>query len=210
MNDDNDKNLISHWNERFCNGGSWEKSNGIRQTIYWAKVILEYLPAYIKKDIKDNKFSIADIGCGLGQMSQLFKKTYKDSRVVGYDFSNVAIDRCIEKYNNIEFFNSNIEENYDVVVLSNIIEHVRNPVEMVSEHMQYTNKYLIVLCPYMENPNKLISEHVISIDEDILTYRIDGFRKVFQKINNVAKSSHWFGNVIFCVYKREIKGDICE
>jgi SAM-dependent methyltransferase len=195
-------NDSKHWDERFIENGTWESHNGIQQTIYWGKLILTSLPNCIKKDIQENKMSISDIGCALGQTTKLFKNNYMDSEVVGYDFSNVAITRCKKQYDDIKFICGKINKNYDVVILSNIIEHMENSIQAIIDHLNYTNKYCVILCPYKEDMKKLAPEHVVSIDEKILIDKINNFDKIFQKIIDVRKSGFWSGKMVLCVYKK--------
>jgi SAM-dependent methyltransferase len=198
-------NSVSYWNARHTeNDGSWEKCGGVEQTTYWGELILKYLPQNIKNEIMQKKYSIADIGTGLGQIASLFKKIYCDSRIVGYDFSDIAIDRCVKKYNDIEFICGGINENHDITILSNIIEHIENPIESLIKHFDNTDKYCVVLCPYKEDSENLVPEHVVSIDETILIDKINGFKKTFQEIIDVTDSGNWSGEMILCVYEKEI------
>jgi len=207
----NSKNSLLHWNTRFKkDGGSWETKGGVEQTQFWAELIIEYLPQEIKDKITKDKLSVADIGTALGQIAETFKKVFNDSKITGYDFSDVAIERCNEQYNDINFICGEIKENYDVSILSNIIEHIENPTDELIKHFNYTNKYSIVLCPYKEDPDYLVPEHVVSIDETILIEEINNFKKIYQNVINVRYSKKWAGEMILCVYENQNKDIVKE
>lgn len=194
-------NTTDYWNKRFETGGTWENNNGKDQTKYWSKLIVDHLPHYISEDIEINKLSIADIGTALGQTAEYFKLKFKESKVTGYDFSEIAINRCSILYPEIEFRVGSIYEFEDVVILSNILEHTYDPKQTLLNHLSYTNKYCIVLCPYKEDSNNLIPEHVVSIEEHIFPNTIDSFQKVFEKIIDTSHDKFWCGEAILCVYQ---------
>ena len=207
-------NDLKYWNKRFENNGTWEKFGGENQTATWAKLIYENTPKEINEDIKINKMSISDIGTALGQLANFYKDKFEDSDVYGFDLSSVAIKRCKENYKNITFSSKEIDFDCDVIIMSNILEHIDNPLDSLKKHIDKTNKYLIVLCPYKEDPNKLITEHVISVDETILSDEIFGAKKVFNKIMDVRDTKMWAGEMILAIYevdnklKEEVKEEV--
>ena len=196
-------NTTEYWNNRYEINGSWENNGGIEQTSYWSHIIFNNIPICIKTEINTKRLSIMDVGTGLGQTAKMCKDYFKNSRVIGFDFSDIAIQRCRILYQNenVEFTNQEIKDNVDIVILSNIIEHVENPIDMLQYYFFKTNHYCIILSPYKENPTNLISEHVVSIDENILLENIHNGYKIFEKIINVRNSGFWDGDVVLCVYQ---------
>jgi len=92
--------------------------------------------------------TVLDIGCGNGALSYDLSK--KAKKVVGIDLNKENIKAAKEKYSasNIEYLVGDATENlpgerFDVIVLSNILEHIENRVEFLKKIKSLAPKILI-------------------------------------------------------------------
>ncbi len=87
---------------------------------------------HIINEIRRLKFnSLIDVGCGDGFLANLIKSQFPDKKISGTDVSNKILIINSEKYPEIDFYQSditsnsfNIEKHYDIVVCSEVIEHL--------------------------------------------------------------------------------------
>lgn len=107
----------------------------------------------ILNQVKENS-TIFDIGCNTGNLAKGLKK-FKKSTVNGVDISEKALkvaERYLDKSRvlNLEDFNKFpfSTTNYDYVVLADVLEHVRNPEEILKKiKTQLKFKELIISLP---------------------------------------------------------------
>ena len=137
-------------------------------------------------DLKPN--SIIDVGCGSGFLISLLNNEISDCAFHGIDFNIENYDETIylAKDNSINFESCTIEKkldeikdgNYNVVVCSHVLEHIKNPEKILSELRRIASDYIIIICP-MEKPYKwgmnyhinffpTIHEFIKLIESDIL------------------------------------------
>jgi 2-polyprenyl-3-methyl-5-hydroxy-6-metoxy-1,4-benzoquinol methylase len=112
----------------------------------WLQERVEKVSHYIVGD------SILDLGCGLARIAERFP----DVSYTGIDYSPVAIewsrDNCSTE-NTLYVCSGIIEwlvgqrDNYDTVLLLEILEHVKTPGLIVAEALMRTAKRLIVTVP---------------------------------------------------------------
>jgi len=76
-------------------GHQWRGSQKFRYKLY--KKIIDSIP-FLENGI------IIDIGCGMGNFTDIIKKTYPDTSVLGMDISRYAIQYAAKKYSDITFF----------------------------------------------------------------------------------------------------------
>ena len=89
------------------------------------------LPEYVKRVLLQSVDShILDIGCGFGQMIQLLENEgYRN--VMGIDISEESVSVCVKKHLNvhkirsIEEFCRNFREQFDFIIMSHILEHIK-------------------------------------------------------------------------------------
>jgi methionine biosynthesis protein MetW len=102
-----------------------------KETYYYQQDWQDYYPTIIKL-VRPNTH-VLDIGCGKGGLLQYLRDTI-DCRVTGLDVSDDAVTACKEK--NIEAIKCDVEEDdipgtYDVIILSAILEHLIDPLEVL-------------------------------------------------------------------------------
>ena len=151
-------NTKKYWDERFEK--NWERKNGRLQTRHFAESQIRYLK--IKEDFSG---SLLDFGCGLGDAIPIYKKNFPNAKLFGLDISESGIVKCREKYGHLAKFMTGSAESMpvvDIVIASNVLEHISNDVEIAKEILKKT-KELYVIVPYKEI--QLIDEHVNSYDE---------------------------------------------
>lgn len=125
------------------------------------------------------KGTIIDVGCGAGQQINLIKKKYPDSRCCGLDLSKFSLNNAIKNYGkSIQWIQGNAEKIdgfdnfFDVVLCSEILEHVENPNKVIDEILRISksNAQIIISIPNMSYVDNV---------KDFL--RIFGLHKLFPK-----------------------------
>ena len=162
----------------FAEGGGWEANRGRFQTRRFAECFVRNFEIPCK-----GNFSFLDMGCALGDALPVIHDRYPDAVLYGTDFSDVAVRRCTEKFGSIaKFFTSSLDaldRHYDVIFLSNVIEHIENYVEIVRALTEYCD-VLYALTPYNEHIDgrKITPElgyhHVVTLDEHIFDSILEG------------------------------------
>src|SRR3989338_5215513 len=91
---------------------------------------------------------ILDIGCGNGALT--FDVAQKAKKVVGIDFSRANIDTAKRKYSapNLEYICQDALKNlpagkFDVIILSNVLEHIEERVAFLKQVKNRASKFLI-------------------------------------------------------------------
>ncbi|MCA9368931.1 methyltransferase domain-containing protein [Candidatus Woesebacteria bacterium] len=148
------KALISFYN-------SYHQKNGVySKPITDGNFTYFYFIKYFKKHYKGTKSGcVLDIGCGVGSIS--FYLASKGMDVVGIDVSTRAIELCKKVAKNIGLKNVSFKrktlddqlEKNDVVVCSEIIEHIKDDAEfavMLGKKLK-KNAYLFLSTPSKDN-----------------------------------------------------------
>jgi len=154
-------NTKEYWERRFATG-DWEAKLGRNQTRLFAQSQVRYL-----KIPSDFPGTILDFGCGLGDAMPVYRATYTFASLIGMDISEAAIAECRNKYGNIaQFVRGTYTDvpNVDVIIASNVFEHLSDDVEMAG-HLLTKCHDLYVVTPYRETLC-VGTEHVNSYDED--------------------------------------------
>ena len=92
--------------------------------------------------------TVLDIGCGKGELT--FDLAKKAKNVVGVDFNEKSINLSKNKFSafNIKYFLGDVtkdlpDQKFDVLVLSNVLEHIENRIEFLNKIKKLGNKILI-------------------------------------------------------------------
>lgn len=98
-----------------------------------------------------SRIEICDLGCGRGWLSDILSHV---GAVTGVDFSRLAIEKARRKYPEVEFSCANAldycpEKRYDLVVSSEVIEHIDNQPGYLSTAAQILKPggFLLLTCP---------------------------------------------------------------
>tara|TARA_B110000977_G_scaffold201338_1_gene295428 strand:+ start:8601 stop:9632 length:1032 start_codon:yes stop_codon:yes gene_type:complete len=123
-----------------------------------------FLSDYLK-NIKDkNKFRILEIGCGPGGILKYFKN--KGFSVTGLDLDEEHLNYGkSQKLNLINKFNFESNYKFDLIIISHVLEHMKNPEIEIDIIKNYAHKNTLL---YIEVP----SIHTIDnmYDSDFLKY----------------------------------------
>lgn len=133
--------------------------------------ILNYYEFFLSNISPADK--ILDIGCGNGACTNAVSK--KVSKAVGIDISKNNIKMAREKFanDNLEYIIGDattyeFKENFDVIMLSNVLEHIENRIEFLKKIKSIAPKILIRV--------PLLTRDWLAVykKEKGLEYRLDG------------------------------------
>lgn len=133
-----------------------------------------------------NGDKVLDIGCGVGVLTQLVKKTYPDCEVYGVDISSQAIEDNKKEnpeiyysqgtVNNLSFDN----EMFDVIFSGEVLEHLDDPQVLLTEGFRLLKDggKMIVTTPLMDSIHS--PEHTwFFTQEDVEEFYIKaGFKNI--------------------------------
>ena len=93
--------------------------------------------------------SVVDIGCGEGTLLRNLFGDRNDMRKVGTDLSPLAVDMASRKNPGIEFktldlVNDALPERFDLVICSEVIEHIPDDQAAIRNLAEMTGKYLVI------------------------------------------------------------------
>ncbi len=100
----------------------------------------------------NNGENVLDIGCGYGAVSKSLANSKNKSQIVGIDYDDQKLDQAMENnsYKNLKFMNLDATKsiptgNWEVVVLSNVLEHIQNRTLFIKKIIKNSkcNKMLI-------------------------------------------------------------------
>jgi hypothetical protein len=190
---------VEQWDSFFQKDGQWELRGGIEQTRLFAEAFCRH--TRIKS--LENGQSLLDSSCALGDALPVFRRRFPKARLVGCDFSGIAVDRCEERFPDVaSFFKWSLEEihgMYDVIYSSNTLEHFvdyRTKARSLLKHC----RYLCIFVPYNEqrfgrdleyNPDY---DHVATFRKDSFDFLLDDgqAKKIhYPKIFPVPKAWSW-------------------
>ncbi len=137
----------------------------------------------------NNGETVMDIGCGYGAVARSIAKSKKLSTVYGIDFDSEKIKqaRSYDKLDNLFFIECDAEKNLnfkaDVVVLSNVLEHIISRKDFLKNIRKSTNanKFLIRV-PMFERDwqiplRKELQINYFSDDDHKIEHTIEEFKK---------------------------------
>lgn len=174
-------NSKNYWDERFSKLGDFWRND---HYFY----ILDLFP-------KTSRFSLLDIGCGMGDGCQLIQQTFPEAEIAGADISGVAIEKARRRNNQITYYMMDILRDpisnlYDYITIVETLEHFDNPFMIVDKCLQYINNSLIVSVPYSPSytgpiNRKQCSEHRFAFNEK--TFR--GYDSRVVKVTDFIKAT---------------------
>jgi len=106
------------------------------------KKVIKIITPYIRKET-----SIVDVGCGDGLFVEYFRN--KGIDIVGYDVVKRHKDSIIQDFSK----EVKIPSTYDIVIVSEVMEHVENPYEFARniERILKENGLFVLSYPVMDN-----------------------------------------------------------
>jgi len=162
---------------RKAEGESYEKY--VSDVKYWK---LKYLEELIKaNNIEAQLKTVVEIGCATGVLLNEFLSTNSSISKIGFDISDENINSAKQQYPSINFQNSPIQDfmevnkdiDIDIVILSDILEHVENDVEFLNIAGRYS-KYVLINLPIEKVPEYEGREYgVDDIEGHLRAYSVD-------------------------------------
>jgi len=172
-------NTKEYWDFRF-ESGDWEEKRGREQTRLFAEeqVGLFGLPESFSG-------TITDFGCGLGDAVEIYRRHFPKANITGIDISSNAISKCREFYGSIACFDQGEAEdvNYsDVIIASNVFEHLTDDKRIASVLMNKCNTLFIVV-PY--------NERIVPGTEHVNSYSRHSFDYLGHVTYQIYRSKGW-------------------
>ena len=141
------KELEEIYSDNYVAWGIGEEDNFTRMKKDKFRKLLNDILQY-----KDNG-KLLDIGCGPGYLMEEAKKFGFD--VYGVEVGNKAAHIAKDKFGNDKVYNGVLEESkfenkyFDIIVMSDVLEHVENPLVLfkLSYNMLNQNSYIIITTP---------------------------------------------------------------
>jgi SAM-dependent methyltransferase len=194
------------WEENF-GSGAWTGNMGREQTAYFAKLITAAIPPDIRKELDKSGIKIIDWGCALGQGVYEFHGAFPNADVVGYDFSETAISKAREIYPELCFRNDPIEgdESVDAIIISNTLEHFRDPLQIAREHLKHVKRYYVILVPYRQYGIDGPCDdgcHFYSFTGNTFPAVFEGFSRVYGCLIPPFQPRLWAGYQMLLIYER--------
>jgi SAM-dependent methyltransferase len=154
-----------------------EKNERVKQWDHQIRLFAKYFLIHVR--LPSAKFSLLDVGCGTGSSLHEIYKLYPYAELFGCDLEQEHIDisnKTNKKY--ATFFKSDIMEInnfYNIIYISNVIEHLHNWKEAVN-HLLLRCQRIYILSPYKEIlnfPSEMHTDgidHVISFDKKTISF----------------------------------------
>lgn len=171
-------NTTKYWNKVYkkeVKSGDILKSNYHRNYKNVFKKTVEMIPDGAK---------VLDVACGTGIFCRFLKKEKTKCDITGIDFSDfiININKKEDKNSGIKYFQCDIrkklpfKKKFDVIVMSEIIEHFEKPEKIVSHIVESLKKggLLFINCPHDEDVvywmkrDRTMNEHRRIITHDYL------------------------------------------
>ncbi len=163
-------------------------------------ILLNWYPKRIVELNPNRGLSLLELGLGHGYSTNIFSDFYKNHTVL--DGSPAVIELFKSKYPNspvkiIETFFEEFEINqkYDMIVMGFILEHVKNPVEILRHFKQFLKPNGVI---YAAVPNAAVMNRRLGI--------IAGY---LNSINDLSENDHLLGHLRYYTLK-SFREDIDE
>ena len=98
-----------------------------------------------------NKIRILDFGCGRGELLKSLQENGYDN-IFGVDFDKHCVElssRFAKIFGSIEDFKNSNNESVDLAVLSQVMEHLKDPELTIKEIKSVTKKFIIITIQQM-------------------------------------------------------------
>lgn len=201
-------NSNRYWDSRFEK--DWSEYGGGDQSRYFARVLIESLPEWLKSDVRESSYSICDWGCAQGDGTDIFSSVF-NRKVVGIDFSSIAVEQAKEKYTSSDFLNVNLLDDvncpdvtFDVVMSSNTLEHFHEPFKVLDNLKHFAKNLLILSVPY-EELERIDEHHFTFLADNIPLSLGKGWKLLIHRVVDCRNHnpSFWPGKQITLVYCRQ-------
>jgi len=146
--------------------------------------------------------SVLDVSCGGGHLLNEIQKKFSNVDLYGTEFIDFAVDMNKNRYRNIEFYkldisSTSLDNNYDLVLLIDVLEHIENDDKALNNLIKMTRKYLLIsvpLGPLFEKEKKLLG-HVHG-------YKKSNIDNMLLKAGLIIKESKIWGYPFYNLVRR--------
>jgi hypothetical protein len=193
-----DTNSEEWWNRYFRS--SWDEYDGSRQTRHFMRQLLLHLPGREAAFLREASVAVLDWGCAFGEGVDVLGRALRGAAVDGADFSGEAVEVAARRFPTHAFHHVAGDElpgDYDVIVTSNTLEHLTEPLAAVQRHLRSTRLVYAALTPFDEEP--LRPEHFARLSLDTYPEELDGFTRVHCAPFPVDQA-FWPGEQLLVVY----------
>ncbi|MFN0109385.1 MAG: class I SAM-dependent methyltransferase [Blastocatellia bacterium] len=178
----------------------WEQNGGPSQTMYFMKGLIEHLPLPEKTYLSSNSLTILDCGCATGEGVALLGQAFPQCQVGGLDVARSAIETAQARYPQHEFWltdNGEIPRQFDVVLTSNVLEHLDDPFAMARRQAASARLLYLVLVPFWEHP--LMEGHLITFTDNSFPAHWSGLARL-SVTPFETDPTIWAGKQVLVVY----------
>lgn len=178
----------------------WDRNDGGGQTRHFMQGLIAALPAAEAEFLRSRSASVLDWGCAHGEGVDELARAFPQAKVAGLDVAASGIDTARQRFPQHEFLctpGGTIPRRFDVVVTSNCLEHFSEPLAVLAPLAAATERFLIVLVPYAEEP--LCEYHVVRFDEHSFPEQFAGLRKIATQ-RFATDPRYWAGEQLLVVY----------
>ena len=192
---------------KLINYSAIEFSQGIHPKHYLTK----YHEFFIE-NLNDNIENVLDIGSGNGFVASEIAKKYQNINVVGIDRNTKNINNSKNKYKlkNLNFIKGDVinykfEKYFDVIILSNILEHIDERNKFIDQLINQTNpKLLFIRVPLFERDweipfQKKLNINYFTDEEHFIEHKIDEFKNEMKNSKLKIKKLLTLWGEIWCV-----------
>lgn len=194
-------NNKTYWDNRFQS--DWDARQGPEQSRFFARLAIEMLPVWLRHELLNDGLIVCDWGCAEGDGTAVLAELIGSEKIVGIDFSDVAVQTARHRYPLIRFECDDLqtaERQFDVVFTSNVLEHFTRPFNVLANVGQCAARYLIALVPFAEET--LIPEHLFRFTYDNIPTAIGGWTLRAAQVKDAGdcENTHWSGEQVLLVY----------
>lgn len=120
----------------------------------WDKQIRIFAKHFLSHaNLPSCEFTLMDVGCGIGSALREIHSAYPKAQLFGCDLDTDHINECLRKHGGYgNFFQGNaldINDHYDVIYVSNVLEHLPDWQLIVKQLLSWCTRLYIFL-PYKE------------------------------------------------------------
>lgn len=181
-----------NWNTQFDNMLSHHSSQNL-------KISTDFLNTCNFNHIFGNAQTLLEIGCGTGELSKLLSEKFTNLKIVATDYAKSSIDYANTNYKKdsvtykqLDIIKEEIEENYDVIISSNTLEHFKN-YKLIINKILPKCKYAIFIIPHHETLNDL---HLYEYEGGIChcsSFTLNSFNEYSLLSSYDFTTDGWFG-----------------
>jgi glycosyltransferase involved in cell wall biosynthesis len=191
-------NSMAWWDNNFSS--AWEANAGRQQTRHFMERLIANLPESELEFLRTTAITILDWGCALGDGADALARAFPACRIIGLDFSRIAIEQARRSFPYLEFKTTEqggVTEAVDVLICSNCLEHFDAPLEVLRSQIAKCRQLYVALVPLDERV--LIECHRSRFHEDSFPAEVAGFRRLHCYSIEVNQRL-WGGKQLLAVY----------